>query len=358
MSRYPYFKIFYSAGTTFSVVRIIKSLLCVCTIALSCFVNAHPGNHLKPRQAGTLIDDGRIISQQAYEFEYKNYQQFFQHQQQLGMSDATINALLSEVDFTAYQNNNKVVASTIMYRSAGLNIAGIMITPKVIAQKKLPIIVYNHDGYLRNAKITFAEMIELYRLAEQGYVVLASYFRGNGGSEGSADFTIGDVTDAYNLTMVASKNIPFANIKKIGILGLGRGATTAYHMALHNDTYDAAVMIGAPVDFTNSHKFNQLDTQIFPFAVRHYKEDKQSALQRISPLKQVKHLNRKLPILLMHGAQDNDVLVRDTLSMAVQLNKHSQVYRLAIFEETDHQLNQSISKARDEIDYWFNKYLR
>lgn len=342
----------------FKNISLMNAMLFACSLVFSEFIIAHPGDHFAPRQAGTIADDGKIISQQPYQFEYQNYKQFVQEKQQLGMSAKKIKEWLSEEHFNEYQRNSRVVATELVYRSAGTNIAGFMFVPKDAAVDKLPVIIYNHDGYLRNASINFSEIIELYRLAEQGYVVLASYFRGNGTSEGRADFTIGDVTDAYNLTMLARKNIPFADTSKVGILGLGRGATTAYHMALHNDTYDAAVMMGAPVDFTNSHRLYDLDKNVFPYAVRHYKEDRKSALKRISPLKQVQHLNRKLPILLMHGAQDNDVLVADTLNMATALNKQSQVYRLAIFEETDHQLSQEIVKVRQEIDYWFHKYLK
>lgn len=336
----------------------MKNSLYVIIMFITTLSWAHPGEHYVPRQAGTLLDDGEIITHTPYLFEFETYKQFTQHQYSLGMNKQQIDQLLPFDKFTQYQANHTVQVTEIIYRSAATNIAGLIFTPKGNTSKLLPIIIYNHDGYLRNAKISFSEIIELYRLAEQGYVVMASYFRGNGNSDGRADFTLGDVTDAYNLTMVAAKNIKQANIDKVGILGLGRGGTTAYHMAFHNDSYDAAIMMAAPTDYSTSHQLNHLDKHVFPYAVRHYKQDKKAALIRISPLKQIQHLNRQLPILLLHGTQDNQVLVSDSLNMATALNKQSQVYRMAIFEQTNHTFDTQILKLRSEIDYWFNKYLK
>jgi len=336
----------------------MKYLCYISIIVLSCFTFAHPGDHFVPRQAGTLIDDGDIINQKVYQFPFQSYEQFMQKQLEEGMNKQQITALLTEDKFYQYKANNVVRASQITYRSAATNIAGFMFYPVKGLQKSLPIVIYNHDGYLRNANITFLELIELYRLSEQGYVVLASYFRGNGPSEGRADFTLGDVTDAYNLKRVAQKNIPQANINKVGIWGIGRGAITAYHMVFHNDTFDAAVMLAAPTDFSESHQLTHLDKHVFPYAIRHYKKDPQAAISRVSVHNKVQLLNRKLPILLMHGAQDNEVLVADTLNMATALNSQSQTYRLAIFEQTNHQFDNQRTKVRQEIDYWFNKYLK
>lgn len=340
----------------------MKNIIIFFVLFYASFVVGHPGDHYQPRPAGGLLDDGEIVHQEAYRFEFSNYDDWEIKMQKDGYNKEDIEILLSREEFIKYKDGGSVESYKITYRSVGADVGGFMLYPSKDSARQasnhLPIIIYNHDGYLRDAKITFLEMIELYRLAEQGYVVLASYFRGNGPSSGRENFTYGDVTDAYNLVMLAEKNIPKADLSRVGIWGFGRGGVTAFHMLFNNGTFKTALMTNTPTNYALSHRFNYLDKNVFPYAVKNYKKNKDAAIKRISPINQVEKLDSKTPILLIHGAADSEVLASNTLNMAVELNKISQNYRVVIIESGSHNLIESRKTLRYEIERWFDEHLK
>ena len=65
-------------------------------------------------------------------------------------------------------------------------------------------------------------MPELAKIASQGYIVVASQYRGNGGSEGREEFGGSDVKDILNLFPLID-NLHNADNKNIGMFGWSRG---------------------------------------------------------------------------------------------------------------------------------------
>ena len=59
-------------------------------------------------------------------------------------------------------------------------------------------------------------------LSRNGYVVLASQYRGNDGGQGQEEFGGADVNDVLNL-MPLARSLSFADAKNTVILGFSRG---------------------------------------------------------------------------------------------------------------------------------------
>ena len=103
----------------------------------------------------------------------------------------------------------------ITYLSDGYKINGLLIKPK--KKGKYPCIIYNRGGNREFGSLKIATgIITLGQIAKEGYVLIASQYRGNEGSEGKEEFGGSDVNDVTILTEVL-KEVEDADAENIGI---------------------------------------------------------------------------------------------------------------------------------------------
>jgi predicted acyl esterase len=94
-----------------------------------------------------------------------------------------------------------IECTSIVYLSDGLKVKGLMWHPKDRGSRPLPLIVYNRGGNREFGRV--ATWNGVHRLASEGFVVLASQYRGVDGGEGQEEFGGADVHDILNLVPVA-----------------------------------------------------------------------------------------------------------------------------------------------------------
>lgn len=90
----------------------------------------------------------------------------------------------SRQDYDLAKSSSQADCSRIRYRSDGLNVIGFLVRPRDVRARRFPVILFNRGGFLERGKIESFHLVDLTRLAEQGFVVLASQYRGNDGGEG------------------------------------------------------------------------------------------------------------------------------------------------------------------------------
>ena len=123
-----------------------------------------------------------------------------------------------------YLNNINIYAIT--YLSDGLKVKGFLVKPK--KEGKYPCVIYNRGGNRNFGSLKIAHgVFTLGRLANEGYVIIASQYRGNEGGEGQEEFGGKDVNDVTNLIDVV-KEIPEADSTRIGMYGWSRGGMMTY----------------------------------------------------------------------------------------------------------------------------------
>src|SRR2546423_2707851 len=75
----------------------------------------------------------------------------------------------------------------IKYLSDGLKVSGFIYKPKDVVGRKFPVVIWNRGGVGEDTIISvenFLDLYEMHRYAAEGFVVLASQYRGYDGGEG------------------------------------------------------------------------------------------------------------------------------------------------------------------------------
>jgi pimeloyl-ACP methyl ester carboxylesterase len=139
----------------------------------------------------------------------------------------------------------KTDVQEITYLSDGLRVKGYLITPK--KSGPYPCVIYNRGGNRDYSAITLSNQVPiLARIASWGYVVVASQYRGNGGSEGQEDFGGKDVNDVLNLIPLLASHEK-ADTSRIGMYGWSRGGMMTYLALTKTDKIKGAIIGAAPV---------------------------------------------------------------------------------------------------------------
>lgn len=310
-------------------------------------------------QQPAFAEDGVIVSQKNYDFPFATYDEW------LAFSDkapdprwraAQMKRLFPPETYDRYANGQTTQAKRIEYLSDGLRIKSIVVRPTNVT-KPLPIILFAHGGVGKWGKITFFEILEFHRLAEQGYLVVASTFRGEGGSEGKPNLGVGDRADLLNLMKMA-QGLAEADVEKIGLWGFSRGGGLGYRLLTVTDAIDAAFLVGARADHLNSKRRLEFDEFVYPDVVVSYAADKDAALKSLSSLFWPEKLSRKTPIYLLHGTADQRVEAWNSIAMARKLDALNRPYELLMIDGGSHTLIEHQFRVRQEMDRWFAEHLK
>ncbi len=277
------------------------------------------------------------------------------------ISDTPIYAHIttSESDNTQLKDEFKYLDSISMYGitylSDGLKVKGLLVKPK--KQGKYPCIIYNRGGN-RNMgllKISHA-VVQMGQLAKEGYVVIASQYRGNGGSEGQEEFGGSDVNDVTILPEVLAE-VEEADTSRIGMYGWSRGGMMTYIALTEMKNLKAIATGGAQTNLLNISR-PKMETYVYAELIPNYTENKTVELKKRSAVYLVNKFPNKVPILMLHGNADWRVKSEESLKLALELDKYRIPYRLKIFEGGEHSLTNYRTEVNSEVLNWFNRFLK
>ena len=245
----------------------------------------------------------------------------------------------------------------ITYLSDGLQIRGLMAKPKKTGN--YPCIIYNRGGNREFGSLkVYHGAMTLGQIAKEGYVVIASQYRGNGGSEGQEEFGGKDVNDVVILTEVL-KEIESADTEKIGMYGWSRGGMMTYIALTKTDKIKAAVVGGAVSDNHETIKDRpEMETKVIAELIPNYEEQKEKELTKRSAIKWADKFPKDVPILMLHGNADWRVKPEQSLKLALEFEKYRIPYRLIMFEGGDHGISEHRNEVDKEVINWFDKYLK
>lgn len=256
-----------------------------------------------------------------------------------------------------YKYMDSIEVYGITYLSDGLKIKGLMAKPKKAG--KYPCVIYNRGGNRDFGSLKIAHgALRLGQIAKEGYVVIASQYRGNGGSEGQEEFGGKDVNDVVILTEVL-KEVEGADAERIGMYGWSRGGMMTYIALTKTDKIKAAVVGGAISDnYEAISDRSVMETKVLAELIPNYEDQKEKELNKRSAIKWVDKFPKKVPILMLHGNADWRVKPEQSLKLALEFEKHRIPYRLIMFEGGDHGISEHRKEVDEQVVDWFDRYLK
>lgn len=130
------------------------------------------------------------------------------------------------------------------YTVDGLTIDGHMVKPKQTGGNKLPVLVDNRGGNIRDTPLSAQELVRNQMAwAEQGFIVVSSQYRGRRYDE----FGGRDVHDVLALVPIID-GMPDADATRIGMLGISRGSIMTYLSAARSKRIKAMAIWGGVSD--------------------------------------------------------------------------------------------------------------
>jgi dipeptidyl aminopeptidase/acylaminoacyl peptidase len=250
----------------------------------------------------------------------------------------------------------RVELAEIAYLSDGLIVRGVLAQPTSAGPH--PCVIYNRGGSRDSGAITREDAAEhLARIADWGYIVVASQYRGNAGGEGSDTFGGADVADVLNLVPLLD-HLPGADATRIGMWGWSRGGLMTYLALRSTDRIRAAIVMSGVTD-----AFDYMDRrpdmeQVFAELIPGYTQNRDAELMARSPIAWAEQLDKRAPILLLHGGADWRVHPTQALRMAAALYQHQHPFRFVFFEGADHALSEYRPEALRLCRDWLDRYVR
>ncbi|MDR5589923.1 alpha/beta hydrolase family protein [Christiangramia sp. SM2212] len=246
---------------------------------------------------------------------------------------------------------------TITYMSDGLKVKGLLVKPK--KEGNYPSIIYNRGGNRDFGALVIAHgAITFGKIAKEGYVVIASQYRGNAGGEGMEEFGGKEVNDISILTEVL-KEVESADTENIGMYGWSRGGMMTYIALTKMKNIKAAVVGGAVSDISTTIEDRpEMETNVIAELIPEYEKNKEIELEKRSAINWADKFPKDTPILMLHGTSDWRVKPEQSLKMALEFEKYRVPYRLIMFEGGDHGISEHKDEVNSQVISWFDRYLK
>lgn len=256
-----------------------------------------------------------------------------------------------------YKYLDDVEIFSIGHISDSLLLTGFMVAPQ--KEGKYPVIVFNRGGNQELGRLLVATAVDVMApFAAQGYVTIATNYRGNSGGEGKEQFGGNDVNDVINL-IKSSKEFEKADASKVGLFGISRGGMMNFLTLKNTDLpIKAMVNIGGITDLETTIKYHPEIEEVAEELIPDFKENKESAIKTRSAVSWAGELPENTPMLLLHSMEDAHVDYSQLPVFADSLDAYEISYKLVSFKHGRHGLIEHMDQVRGLVSDWFNQYLK
>ena len=234
----------------------------------------------------------------------------------------------------------------------------------ILTAKKLPLIIYNRGGMGNFGNLVETNIVDFHKMAENGYVVIATKTR-FAGANGKFDQHGGvDVDDIVNLKTVY-ENLSYVDTSNVFMYGFSRGGQNTYQASLKMKL-NAMVVVAGTADWLSRvderrefvDGWNDEDkTQTYEGFAKVFPNWKTASIQ-ILKARSAYYWSDKIntPVLILHSRQDSRVPCTDAIKVASKLQEFNKEYEMIIYDEPSHSLPFSQFDSYDKIFAWFEKH--
>jgi dipeptidyl aminopeptidase/acylaminoacyl peptidase len=304
--------------------------------------------------------DGRIVEQRPCNFFFDSYDSWLKfirerHTRSGDAFDETAFRAAHPASAFRALVSGQVECSQIIYFSDGLKVAGFVVAPRGRAVAPRPLVIFNRGGNRYFSPVVFANLVDFARWSQEGFVVLASQYRGGPGSEGSDEFGGTDVNDVMNLFGVA-RELGGVDMSNVFMQGESRGGLMTYLALERGAQVNAAVVIGGPTDLSLDADPRPEMQALYRELIPNFAADPAAALRARRVLDFADRL--VAPLLILHGGSDWRVDPQQALALAQRLQALRRPYELLVYAGDDHGLSRNSDDGWRRSVGWFRQHMR
>lgn len=251
------------------------------------------------------------------------------------------------------------------YQSDTATVEAWLYKPLITSGLKLPVILYCRGGMGNFGKLEPYDLVNFQKMAERGYLVLASQYRFLNAT-GKFDEHGGiDVNDVVNLQVIY-KNLPYADTSNVFLYGYSRGGQMCYQSSKYMNVNAIATAAGTSdwffrindrrefVEGWHDNASPETDYNGFKTVFKNWQTDSLKILKERSAVCWADQIGA--PVLLMHSRLDNRVECEHALRLANQLQIFKKPYSLIIYDEPGHSLPFRYFDSYERMFEWFEKH--
>ncbi len=255
------------------------------------------------------------------------------------------------LSLTLYAQTNATNYYRLTYYSDGLRINGFLTEPR--REGTFPALIYNRGG---NRDVGALRGYEFIPFAEAGFVVVASQYRGGGGSEGFDNLGGADVNDVLNLIPLL-RSRPNVDMNRIAMFGSSRGGMMTYIALrrLGNTVKVAATTSGLADLFMWARERPDLESGAYPELIGANTRSNPAAFRERSATYWAGEI--VTPLLLIHGDADTEVSVEQSRALFNRMRAVGRTVQLTIIPGGNHGLL-NFDDGIPTALAWFARYLQ
>lgn len=205
-------------------------------------------------------------------------------------------------------------ADQITYASGGLRVGAFLARPRVTTGRRLPVVIVCRDGIGEAGLAPDALLVELDAWTREGYVAIATAYRGNRLSQG--EDSPGAADDVLGLLPLV-RELAYADPGRVFVLGRGLGGQRAVGALAATDAVRAAAIVGA----------------------------------ELAPATDVTGIDE--PLLVVHGALDLHTPLPRAEALIDALATAGTEHQLFVIEDGDHTLHAHSPEIDARVAEWF-----
>lgn len=213
------------------------------------------------------------------------------------------------------------------------------------------LLIHGHQEQVRNGGEAFVKTGRLGILARQGYVAASLSQPGYGNSDGPPDYCGPFTQDAALVALDFLRKQPFVNPNKVALYGYSRGAIVASMVATREPKLAAVVLGAGAYDFFSWYPtpLRGIDANI--------RQEAGTSAEAFRARSAIYHVEKiKAPVLLLHGAQDERIPVRQAEAFFEKVRANGIAVKMKIFPNAGHGI--PIDEQYSEIYPFLEESLR
>jgi len=233
-----------------------------------------------------------------------------------GFDEAAFRRNTPEAWFLALKGAGGVRCRRITYGSDGLRVTGFIVEPSTPGRHRA--VIFNRGGTQAFGAIRTADLVEFAGWALDGYVVVASQYRGIDGGEGREEWGGADVHDVLNLAALA-RSLPSVDSEALYMYDVSRGGMMTYRALAAGLRVRAAATVGAPADLEAGLTHRPEMEEVYRDLMPGYATRKAEHLRARSAVHWAESI--QTPLLVLHDGADWRVWPGESLVLATRLSR-------------------------------------